>query len=284
MDFLNNPKNRPLVIAGAVVILVVALFIVWRMTRSQDMAVGPTSPGPGTMQPTGLPGSTPTGTVTPSGGPGPGAPGPGGAGGEGGPGQNPMGGSGSTGPALTGAPTGAPAAPPPGATPTPAIAKLPSRSDPFSRTEGFKAVTRLSLPRVMVRPRAPETATTGGEQEVQVPTTNKRMAGVLWNGGVAAILVDEDKSYVVRPGDVIGNMVVESIKRNSLTLRIGRGAGARQEEVFLRPAVPKAREAGYTRPTGPSGPGGPGGPTRPGGPMMPGGPGGGGAGGGGGVG
>jgi hypothetical protein len=165
------------------------------------------------------------------------------------------------------------------------VAKLPSRGDPFTRTEGFKTVTRLDLPRVMVRTRKAEMTTPEDQQEVQVPTTEKRMAGVLWDGGVVAILVDENKSYVVRPGDVIGNMQVQSIKRNSMTLRIGRGPQARQEEVFLRPAVPKMREAGYTRPGAPGGSGGPGGPTRPGGPMMPGGPGGpGGGGGSGGVG
>jgi hypothetical protein len=251
MDFLNDPKNRPYVIGGTIVVLAVAALLVWMMLRSRGTAS------------TGL---SPAGPVVPA---QPGAVGTGGPGGPVGTGASPAGEGGPLPP--EGSTVGA--VPSPAAAPAPAgeatqvalANPLPSRADPFQRVEGHKSVTRLSLPRVMVRKREAEFLPAEATEERQVATTEKRMAGIVWDGGIAAILVDEDKSYVVRPGDVIGNMKVVAIRRNSLTLRIG---SERLEEVFLRPAAPRYRQAGTGAPTG--GPG-----TVPGGPTFgPGGPGG----------
>jgi hypothetical protein len=309
MDFLSDPKNRPYVIAGTVAILVLAGVLIWKvMGRGGTTSAGLPAPPAGQVVPgaygAGTPGTVTPGTVTPgTATPGTGAPSgpmtpPGGGaappaspGGQqvatppSGPAAGPAGGATSMPPAVG----AAPAAPATGT--QVAMAKpLPSRSDPFQRVEGQKSYARLSLPRVMVRKKEAQFTSEVATTEQEAPTTEKRMAGIIWDGGIAAILVDQDKSYVVRPGDVIGNMKVMSIRRSSLTLQIGRD---RQEEVFLRPAVPGLRRAAAAPPTvGPGyGPGvppvppvGPGGPViGPGGPgRRPGRPGGGGGGGGGG--
>jgi hypothetical protein len=141
--------------------------------------------------------------------------------------------------AYTGAPT--PAGPPvPGAAPatppaaTPAVATagpmLPYRKNPFLPFSGMpsqKDVIAVVLP-MLSRPRiapAPVVEQTQEQQaaDIMPPQPFRRMAGVLWNGRVSAILETAGETDIVRPGMEInrGNsrVRVESITQDSIMLR-----------------------------------------------------------------
>jgi hypothetical protein len=254
MEWLNDPKNRPFVIGGFAVIVIVVFLLIGKQTG----LIGGRGGGGGVIPPTGTatqPGAG--GATMPVGAGGPSAPEPG--------------------TSIPGAP--APGLQPPGAPSTPTAGAevaaaggvapqeykryyppQPVRADPFTPLAAAR-IQRVELPKIIIRT-VPEAPPKEAESFETVPM---RMAGILWNGGLMAILEDEasGKSTVVRPGDVVsregGNVKVLSIKRSSVTVQVGK----RTEEVFMKPAPPTT-VAGA--PTG-------GGPTPPRGPGMPGGPG-----------
>jgi len=56
------------------------------------------------------------------------------------------------------------------------------------------------------------------------------MAGVLWNGQVWAILERDDGSYVVKPGDSVGDAKVRAIGRSEMVVADASG----KQDVQLR--------------------------------------------------
>jgi len=207
--WLSDKKNLPIVVAGASIVLILAVLFMLKMTGTigggggggeitPDMGMPlpgqPGVPGPG------APGAPPAGPVTPT----PGAPGPG---------------------------PGAPA--PPGATVAVMPPMLPYRKDPFLPLTGLPTkqdvmammLPALRRPRIAPAPVPPLTAEGGGVTvtEVLPPQPFRRMAGVLWNGSVSAILETNGETDIVRPGMEItrGNSKarVESIQQDCIILK-----------------------------------------------------------------
>ena len=212
--WIKDRKNLPIVAAGTLIIVVLAVLLSLRMTgmiggggqMSSDADVPPYGGQPGMPQP---------------GMPQPGVPGPGGPVYPGMP--LPPGGQ----LATPGAPQQAAA--------VPASAKLapmlPYRKDPFLPLSGvptkkdYIAYILPSLRRPRIAP-APVWRETGGEVEVTEvlpPQPYRRMAGVLWNGRVSAILETNGETDIVRPGMDItrGNsrVRVESIQQDCIILK-----------------------------------------------------------------
>lgn len=252
MDWVNDPKNRPFVLIGFIVIVGAAVFLVGKQAGMFSGGGG----GAGIIQPqssspedeamaaaeraaeeelfgSASPGRPSPGAVTP--GPGELAPPP-----E--PGTT----------AVTGEAAGAEVAF------ERRYPQQPTRGDPFTPLPSAR-IRRVELPKIFMRTVSERPA----DQEEAYETIPMRMAGLLWNGSLMAILEENGNSHVVRPGDVIGpqtggdNIKVLSIKQSSMTVQIGR----RVEEVFMRPAPPPG-EAG---PPSTGRPGTPGRPGRPGG-------------------
>jgi hypothetical protein len=264
MDWINDPKNRPFVLIGFVVLLGAAFFIVVKQAGLFSGRGG----GGRLVQP---------------------------------PGQSAAeaeafrqrqaqaeaelfgGSSGSTGGATSGASStgaGAPGTPPPPSGGAPSVSGAPgaaapeapvkryyppqpTRGDPFTPLPTSR-IRRVELPKILIR----EVKTGAAAQEEETyETIPMRMAGLLWNGSLMAILEENGQSHVVRPGDVIGrsgggdNIKVLSIKQSSMTVQIGK----RVEEVFMKPAPPTTL-ASAPPTTGRPGTGAPGRPPgRPGG-------------------
>jgi len=216
--WLQDRKNLPIVVAGTGIIIIVVALVFLKLTgtigggRPTTAQTGiPAYPQPGTPAPEGYPPQP--GTPAPESYP----PQPGAPAAEGVP------------PGAQPAPPGAEAPPPP---PTEAAAltpMLPYRKDPFAPFSGVpkkKDVLAVLLPSVS-RPRlAPAPVTERSDwaaEEVLPPQPYRRMAGVLWNGKVSAILETNGQADIVRPGMELtrGNsrVRVESIQPNCIILK-----------------------------------------------------------------
>jgi hypothetical protein len=209
--WIKDRKNLPIVAAGTLIIVVLAVLLSLRMTgmigggggqMSSDTGVPPYGGQPGMPQP-GVPG--------PGGPQSPGMPIP-----QGGPPTGPIPGA----PQQAAVPASAQLAP-----------MLPYRKDPFLPLAGVPTRSdKLAyiLP-MLRRPRiapAPVIRETGGEVEVTEvlpPQPYRRMAGVLWNGRISAILETNGETDIVRPGKEItrGNsrVRVESIQQDCIILK-----------------------------------------------------------------
>jgi hypothetical protein len=228
--WLEDKKNLPIVAAGAAIILILATLVLLKMTG----VIG--GGGPSTAQ-TGMQGY-PTGTAGPQGmasmpatlegtppGTLPGAP------------AQPMGPMPAT-PQTAGVPgatpaTGGEAAAQPEVEPAPKQSPmLPYRKDPFMAFAGPPKpsdVVAAMLPSVSRVRLAPAPVVEVPEEErvartqVLPPQPFRRVAGVLWNGKVSAILETNGEVDIVRPGMEItrGNsrVRVESIEQNAVVLR-----------------------------------------------------------------
>ncbi|MCL6518605.1 MAG: hypothetical protein K6T99_02120 [Armatimonadetes bacterium] len=110
---------------------------------------------------------------------------------------------------------------------------LPYRKDPFmpftgppTRTQALMAlvptVQRIRIAPAEVRPIQPKKVEEEAE-EVLPPQPFRRVAGILWNGKVKAILETEGEVQIVQPGDVVtkgGSKVrVESIEPDGVVLK-----------------------------------------------------------------
>lgn len=255
MDWVNDPKNRPFVIIGFVVIVAVAGFFFAKQvglfpgggagtsmiiepeggSTAQDESFaqaeaeaerelfGSESPG----RPAAGSSAPPTGASAPP--------------------------AGEVGPSVAEA-AGAPA---PEAPVRQYYPPQPTRDDPFTPLPSAR-IRRVELPKILIR----EISGAAPDEEETYETIPMRMAGLIWNGSLMAILEENGNSHVVRPGDVIGretggdNIKVLSIKQSSMTVQIG----TRVEEVFMKPAPPTTVAGAPTtgRPTPPGRPGRPG--------------------------
>ncbi len=214
-EWIEDPKNTPKVAAIFGVVLLVAVFIVLKSMGIIGKGGGNTAAVMPDMS-----GGMPPGQAMP-----------------GGPATSPT-------PGPTTAPTPAPTTPTPGpaagpATGSPAPAgpavasnmpMLPYRKDPFLPFSGMptkKDVMALIIP-TLRRPRiapAPVVQTQLEQQAAEAlpPQPFRRMAGVLWNGRVSAILETNGNTRIVKPGEEInegGSRVrVESITPDSISLK-----------------------------------------------------------------
>lgn len=216
--WLQDRKNLPIVAAGTGIIVIVVALVFLKTTGTigsrSNIPAGTdlVYPEPGTPIPgaPGMPGAE--GMPAPLGAPVP--PGPG--------------------VAAPGAPAGAPEAAPSQQVATAELAKLapmlPYRKDPFVPLSGvpkkedviMALLPRLSRPRIAPAPvmEGPEVALAS---EVLPPQPVRRLAGVLYNGRVSAILETNGETDIVRPGTELtrGNsrVRVESIQQDCIILK-----------------------------------------------------------------
>lgn len=144
---------------------------------------------------------------------------------------------------------------------------LPYRKDPFQPLGGrpqprdymLHMLPALSRPRIAPAPVAELAELV--EEETLPPQPFRRMAGVMWNGRVSAILESDGQTFIVRPGmEIPGQKVrVESIHpdhiilktldtRTPMTIRVNMGgaitdptgAGAEGEMGMPSPAGPRS--------------------------------------------
>ncbi|MCS6830570.1 MAG: hypothetical protein RMM08_09340 [Armatimonadota bacterium] len=224
-QWLNDPKNKPIVIGGAIaVILIIAVAMFLFMGGGgQQPAPSQTATGPtpaGGFSPEGLPEDQPT----------PGGPSPAGMGG---PMGGPMGGA-----TMGGFPGGATqqtaAAPKEG--------KPPSkyRVDPFkplsweadiSKPPILSVVTPVRLqPIPTYKPKEEE------QEDVLPPQPYRRVAGIMWGESVAAIIETQgDLPRVVKPGDTIDGMRVARIEPNQVVLST---LGKKPQEIAVKLGAP----------------------------------------------
>lgn len=199
ISWLNDKKNLPIIIAGVAVILIV-FFVFMFMSgkkKSTDTAADATK--------------TTTATTTAS---------------QTAPGMMPGMMPGMPGMTGMGAQTAVAEAPPGEDLPP----MLPYRKDPFVPLDPTPIPTKTdriiaqipAAPRARLFPSAPSLAETAKE-EVLPPQPTRRVAGVMWNGQVSAILETNGQYDVVRPGSVVnkGNskVVVEKIQSDSIVLK-----------------------------------------------------------------
>lgn len=226
-QWLNDPKNKPIVIGGAVaVILIVALAAFMFMGRQPSGTgsgtTGPTSQlPPGTsLSPEGLPEDQPgaTGGMT----------------------------AGPTGPMGPMGPMGGPVRP--GAT---QVAQAPQergeppskyRVDPFKPLPWEADVSKppiLSVvPSVRLQP-IPTYQPKEDEQEDVLPAQPyRRVAGIMWGQSVAAIIETQgDLPRVVKPGDTLDGMRVARIEPSQVVLST---LGKKPREVTIKLGAPIA--------------------------------------------
>lgn len=269
--WLQDRKNLPIVVAAAAIVVILVVLVFLRMTGkigggSATTATAPTPAGsagmPGAPEmPPGAPGMPPVETPP---GMAPGAPGapvePGMAAATGAPGAPG---------APAGQPTaGAPSAPAPSGVKQPPM--LPYRKDPFMSFSGppkRKDALMALLPTVRRERLAPAPVIRTVQTEIpevlpaQPPM---RMAGIMWNGKVSAILEINGQAEIVRPGMVPKNnpdVQVESIQPNRIILKTLNTRRPMTIEVNMAGALNP--NAGSPQPNAP-------GPAAP--PMFPGGP------------
>lgn len=226
-QWLNDPKNKPIVIGGAVaVILIVAVALFMFMGGGgQQPAPSQTATGPtpaGGFSPEGLPEDQPT----------TGAPSPAGMGGPmGGPMGSPMmaGGYGAAG-------TGRQVAE------APKEGKPPSkyRVDPFKPLSWEADVSKPPILSVVpsVRLQPVPTYKPQGEEEEDVlpPQPYRRVAGIMWGQSVAAIIETQgDLPRVVKPGDSIDGLRVARIEPNQVVLST---LGKKPQEITVKLGAP----------------------------------------------
>ncbi|HUV04267.1 MAG TPA: hypothetical protein VMX94_04095 [Armatimonadota bacterium] len=233
--WLEDRKNLPIVAAGTGVIIIVVVLVFLKMTGK----IGG--------------GGQPAGTIVP-----------------------PY-------PSPTGAMPTAPGAPtvPPGVVPgvggppaAPAMAKqppmLPYRKDPFEPFTGplnRAHMLEYYMPNVRRERLAPAAvfAPKVEVEEVLPPQPVRRMAGVMWNGKIAAILETNGQADIVRPGMIVtrggSRVMVDSIQPNSIILKTLDTRTPMTIKVNMAGAV-TAGQGGYVPP--------PGSPVSPAGPVPPG--------------
>ncbi len=255
ISWLNDKKNMPIVIAAAAIILVL-FFVFMKMTGK----IG----GSATKKDGAETTATATGTA-PAAGMMPGSPG------------------------MSGMPGMMPGAPGMGGTDQTQVAAapvvklspmLPYRKDPFQPLGGQPSkAQRLasmipSLPHIRLQPVSVEIPESD-IQETLPPQPTRRVAGVMWNGQVSALLETNGEMDIVRPGKIIdkGNskVVVEKIHSDSVILK----TLDTKKPMYIRVGLAGSPNAASAANTGANMPGGmmptmPGGmmPTMPG--MMPG--------------
>lgn len=280
--WVQDKKNRVVILAGLSVIAAIVIVVVLVKNNNKASQQASTSTASST-------GTTATGT-TPTGVPGPGGPmmtGPGGMGGM----LPPPPGVSMMMPGAGGAQSTASTAP------TGPIEKLnpilPYRTDPFVQPPPPNGQNQRLVAQVeslthedhRLAPMPVAGPGTGGDAAVDVPQPNRRLAGVMWNGKVSAILETGNETDIVYPGMTLsrGNshVRVDSIQPSYVMLRTLDTKPARMIRVNLGAGGNAGSGAGSTMPSGMPGmptmmPGGmPGMPGMPGGmPGMPGMPGG----------
>lgn len=207
MDWLNDKKNRPIVVVILSVIIVGALVGSWMMFKpASDTSAGMTGDpvnGPVSTDPNALPVAT---TPDPNAAAGTSAP-------------------------VTGA-TGAPAATAPaqGGVQVAAVPMESWRGDPFLPV-GYKPIRKPTVkpkPRIydlplgaLFPPPVMDRDKWKKFTEVEQPQPARRMAGLLLNDRVFAIIESNGSSEIVQPGDVLrdGLAVVEKIERDKVILK-----------------------------------------------------------------
>jgi hypothetical protein len=116
----------------------------------------------------------------------------------------------------------------------------PSRPDPFQTFEPPPQPTPpellVSMPAVGLTPGG---LRPGGPSEVAA-VGDRRVAGLVYNDEVYAILVDGEEEFIVKPGDVVDGIRITAIARDGLFLRDSEG---QRWEVPLRGLGPGAGEA-----------------------------------------
>ncbi len=226
-QWLNDPKNKPIVIGAAVaVILIVGLALFMFMGGGGQQ----TTTSPGAPAPAGRAGETledqPTATgPAPMGGPSMGGPMMGG----------PMGG-----PMMGGAPrTG---------TGAQQVAQAPSGGKPPSkyRVDPFKPLpweADLSkppilsvVPPVRLQPIPTYQPKEEEQEDVLPPQPYRRVAGIMWGQSVAAIIETQgDLPRVVKPGDTLDGMRVARIEPNQVVLST---TGKKPREITVKLGAP----------------------------------------------
>lgn len=256
--WIEDRKNLPIVAAGTSIIIILALLIVLKSNgviggkkqAPADMsAQNPSMPMAPPVMPPGAPGVQPTAPVAPP------------------PGTQIPGGE-------TAAQTQTVAVP------AKLAPMLPYRKDPFSSLTGYSRVKEMlvnALPMIESRRLAPASVSKLEtiQEEALPPQPFRRMAGVLWNGKVAAIMETNGESDIVRPGMEItkGNsrVLVESIQPNCIILKTLDTMTPMTIKVNMAGSVTSggssAAPQGYNAPGMPLGY--PGGPMPMGGPIQP---------------
>jgi len=221
-QWLNDPKNKPVVIGGAVaVILIVAVALFLFMGGGQQTTTGTGTTPPRTVDRDELE----NGISQPSP-----LSGPMGAMGPGGPPAMGMGGFGGV----------------PGASQQ--VAQAPREGKPPSRyrVDPFKPLpweADLSKPPILsvvpparlqplptFRPREEE------QEDILPPQPYRRVAGIMWGQSVAAIIETQgDLPRVVKPGDTIDGMRVARIEPNQVVLAT---VGRRPQEITVKLGAP----------------------------------------------
>lgn len=237
MEWLNDPKNRPVVIGIAVVAVLFALFMGYRTFfggsgGGEEATVDTTTPPPST---------TPTAVPTP-GQPVPGQPTP--------PGVATAPTPGTPAPAAGTAPA-APGTPAQGGKPgTPAAPKLAleqSRNDPFlpfgwKPPKVVKEIIRIPMPERIFQARLSDVDKKkfAEDNQPEPPQPPRRMAGILFNERVYAILERNGQggpsTMVVKPGDITDDgMRVERIEPNRIVL-VSTNGKHRRVDVKMAPS------------------------------------------------
>jgi len=279
MQWLNDKKNQPFVIGGVALILIIVALMVLR-SRSRggtDQAeqetgavpLGPPGAATSPMGPPGMPGA-PMGPPGMGGPPAGGMPMPGAAGAPGAP-------------AAT-APAAAPAAAEPAESGVAAKPMEPWRDDPFlpAGVKTAKKVVFKPVPRILDFPFpepfvfADTRKVAEGPPKLQPP---RRMAGILLNSRIFAIIDTNGQAEVVQPGDLLRDRLatVDKIERDRVVLKT---TDKKPRYIVLRLTSAPAEQrrstpGGYegTIPGGEAVPGAPFGPPGGGLPGMPGAPG-----------
>ncbi|MGC8784034.1 MAG: hypothetical protein ACP5RN_06585 [Armatimonadota bacterium] len=228
-QWLNDPKNKPIVIGGAVaaILIVAVAFFMFMGGGGQQQ---PSSPGATATAPTG---GTPTGGL-PEDQPTPAGPGPMGAAG-------PMGGPMMGGPMMggyggAGAPQQVAQAPKEGKPPSKyrvdPFKPLPWEAD-ISKPPILSVVTPVRLqPIPTYKPKEEE------QEDVLPPQPYRRVAGIMWGQSVAAIIETQgDLPRVVKPGDTLDGMRVARIEPNQVVLST---LGKKPREITVKLGAPIA--------------------------------------------
>lgn len=218
-QWLNDPKNKPLVIGGAVaVVLIVALVLFLFMGGGQQPASSPqTSASRSTLE------DQPTATgPAPMGGPMMGAP--------------TMGG-----PMMGGTPFAGAGAQQVAQAPT-KEGRPPSkyRIDPFKPLPWEADVSKppiLSVvPSVRLQPMPTYQPKEEEQEDVLPPQPYRRVAGIMWGQSVAAIIETQgDLPRVVKPGDSLDGMRVARIEPNQVVLST---TGKKPREIAVKLGAP----------------------------------------------
>ncbi|MGQ9539540.1 MAG: hypothetical protein ACUVTY_00400 [Armatimonadota bacterium] len=224
-QWLNDPKNKPIVIGGAVaVILIVALALFMFMggggqqqtAPSGSTATAPTGGTPGG----GLPEDQPTAT---------------------GPAPAPMMGGPTMGqPMMGGAPSGFGAGQPVAQAPKEGRPPSQYRIDPFKplpwEADISKPPVLSVVPPVRLQPIPTYKPKKEEEEDILPPQPYRRVAGIMWGQSVAAIIETQgDLPRVVKPGDTLDGMRVARIEPNQVVLST---LGKKPREIAVKLGAP----------------------------------------------